>query len=353
MSLRSTRHEVGNGAAPAEANAMDEVRVSSWAELQDQLYADSWQPAIGRFRSPCAFRGVARASYGLRTSLMRLGGAYDRKEGHLLRNFRKYAHRDAVREDSPWNWLALAQHHGLPTRLLDWTFSPFVALHIATEDMDHFGHDGVVWSVDYVRSNRHLPATLRNVLEAEGSDVFTVEMLDRVARNLQDLEALAPRPFVVFLEPPSLDDRIVNQFALFSLMSRPTTRLDTWLQRHHGLCRRVVIPASLKWEVRDKLDQANITERVLYPGLDGLSRWLKRYYSPGPVSPGSSDDRSGDLRRFTRRPPDDEGRAPSSGSAPGRSSDDPSAGEEPPEGSRRGHSRGGVRHPPHGDPSGD
>jgi hypothetical protein len=43
----------------------------------------------------------------------------------------------------------------------------------------------------------------------------------------------------------------------------------------------VVIPGSLKWDVRDKLDQANITERVLYPSLDGLSRWLRRYDSPG------------------------------------------------------------------------
>lgn len=56
--------------------------------------------------------------------------------------------------------------------------------------------------------------------------------------------------------------------------------LDSWLNLHPHLWRRIIIPAALKWEIRDKLDQANITERVLFPGLDGLSRWLKRQYSP-------------------------------------------------------------------------
>src|SRR5262245_31928470 len=131
---------------------MHEVRVSSWVELQDLLYEGSWRSEIGRFRSPYAFRGMARVSPGLRTSLMRLRGTYERHEGHLLRNFRKYAHRDAVQGDSLWNWMALGQHHRLPTRLLDWTFSPFVALHLATEDLSQFGTDGVVWCMNYVRS---------------------------------------------------------------------------------------------------------------------------------------------------------------------------------------------------------
>jgi hypothetical protein len=68
------------------------------------------------------------------------------------------------------------------------------------------------------------------------------------------------------------------------MMSRATAVLDRWLAHHPDLYRRVIIPAGLKWEVRDKLDQANITERVLFPGLDGLSRWLKRHYiSRGPT----------------------------------------------------------------------
>lgn len=258
---------------------MNEIIAASWNDLTECLYEGSWKERIGRFRSSLAFRGQSDERDTLLTPLARLGGMPD-LENHLLRNFRKYSSRAVVPGDSIWNWLAVAQHHGLPTRLLDWTFSPFVAMHFATENLEEYDGDGVIWAVDYSRTNALLPDRLKQLLAEEGSDVFTAEMLGRAACTLHDFDRLSESRFVAFFEPPSLDDRIVIQFALFSLASHPRLSLESWLEDHAGTAKRVIIPAALKWEVRDKLDQANITERVLYPGLDGLSRWLKRYYTP-------------------------------------------------------------------------
>ena len=98
---------------------MEEIRVTDWSELHEQLYADSWNEKLGLHRSNFAFRGRPLATDDLATSLARLGGDARAIERPLLRHFRKYAARDAVPVDSTWNWLALAQHHALPTRLLD------------------------------------------------------------------------------------------------------------------------------------------------------------------------------------------------------------------------------------------
>jgi hypothetical protein len=275
------RTDLPSGEPPPILRIMHEHRVSTWHELVERLFADSWNPGLRRYRSPFAFRGSPYAEHRLETTLIRLGGEYRALERHLLRNFRKYAHRDVVERDSVWHWLSVAQHHGLPTRLLDWTYSPFVALHFATADIDR-RTDSVIWMVDFRRSHDLLPDRLRERLEREQSHVFTVEMLSQAIASLEGLDAVSPDPVVIFFEPPSIDDRIVNQFALFSVMSSATARLGDWLEEHPELSRKLVIPAELKWEVRDKLDQANVTERVLFPGLDGLSRWLKRQYMPGP-----------------------------------------------------------------------
>jgi hypothetical protein len=277
---------------------MQEVRVSSWVELQEAVYADSWNGRLMRHRSPFAFRGVSDARYSLVTSLSRLGDDPRAMERHLLRAFRRYAVRNVVDHDSYWYWLATGQHHGLPTRLLDWSYSPLVAMHFATADLARYDRDGVVWMIDYTVTNEALPDELRVILREEGSDVFTAELLaglsDSEARPrpggrgsdvfdvsaLEWMETRAHEPFLLFFEPPSIDDRIVQQYALFGLLSNPDSPLEDWLQDRPNAYRKIIIPADLKWEVRDKLDQANVTERTLFPGLTGLSTWLRRYYTP-------------------------------------------------------------------------
>jgi hypothetical protein len=255
-----------------------DVIVSSWLELHELLFDVPIDARLGRFRTGFVYRGLNNAAHArMTTSLMRLGGDPRDKERHLLRNLRKYAYLEVGPSQSVWYWLAVGQHHGLPTRLLDWTYSPYVALHFATTDLSQMDEDGLIWCVDVDETKAFLPRELSRILDAEGAHVFTAEFLERATATLEDLDSL-PGEFVVFMEPPSLDARIVNQFALFSLMSSPTAMMDDWLLENSTTFRRIVIPASLKWEVRDKLDKANITERVLFPGLDGLSSWLTRHY---------------------------------------------------------------------------
>jgi hypothetical protein len=254
---------------------------ASWDELQQELYGDMWDENLNRFRSSYAYRGLGDIRYKLKNSLARAIHDPRALEAHLLRNFKKYAPPGSVPYDSLWNWLSVGQHHGLPTRILDWTYSPLVALHFATSNVSHADRDGVVWCVRIPDVHESLPESFRKVLDAEGAMVFTTEMLNKVADQLRMLEQLSRDPFVWFFEPPSIDARIVNQFALFSATSDPTVAMDEWLLDKDAF-RLIRISKDLKWEVRDKLDQSNITERMLFPGLGGLSTWLTRHYSPHP-----------------------------------------------------------------------
>jgi hypothetical protein len=252
--------------------------VGSWRELDEAIADSSWTRQSRSVRPTLVWRGLARSSYSNMSSLVRLSADYAQLERHLIRNFRKYAHREAP-GPTMWDWLSLAQHHGLPTRLLDWTFSPLVALHFATASWAE--DEAVLLSVDCEGAHELLPPRLGEIYEREGSLVFTTEMLADLAPDLEAFDALSEDdPFVVFFEPPSLDERIVNQAAVLSAISDPSCHMENWMEEHPDLWRAWRIPADVKAEVRERLDQAHVNERLLMPGLDGLAAWLRRYYSP-------------------------------------------------------------------------
>jgi len=257
--------------------------VQSWNDLNDYLYDGDWDEDLRRHRPTFVYRGQADISKDLRSPLAMLGGSSE-VEKHLLRNFRRYASTYAGVYESQWMWMAMGRHHGLPTRLVDCTHSPQVALHFAVSDIGSFEKDAVIWRIDYRETNQFLPRQVQALLESEGSDMLTVEMLDQLAKTLVDWDGLSKDAMLAFWEPPSLDDRIVNQYAVFALLSNRDAHLDEWLVRHPKCYSRIRVPAKLKWEIRDRLDQANVTERILFPGLDGLCMWLKRYYSPRSAS---------------------------------------------------------------------
>jgi hypothetical protein len=238
---------------------------------------------------------MSNADWPLKTSLERLGSAPERVEQAALRAFGRYAPVGTVSLNSEWDRLAVAQHNGLPTRVLDWTVSPLVAAHFATEEKEYRSGpkaaNGVIWcvNVDNVRDNL-LPKEMRNDLYAEKAYVYNVPLLDsRYPQMVKfDDTIRSSGELMIFFEPPSIDARIQNQFGILSAMNGPGKidgkSHDDYLrkcsQADPNLVLRIVIAKAAKAEIRDMLDLNNIMERMLFPGLPGLCDWLCRYYAP-------------------------------------------------------------------------
>lgn len=262
-----------------------EIVVRSLGEFVDVVTPSEPDPQTGRRRDTGVYRGSSDASSPLLTTLDRLGGdsrlhAKADLEEHILRNFIRYSrpHLDEARPHNDWEMLITAQHHGVPTRLLDWTYSPLVAAFFATRPRhDRADRDRAVWRLAWQRVHRQ----------------FTFPAL---ALLIEDLDKLSPesrpftpwklfvakngRAFACMIEPPSLDARIVAQAATFTLTSCTTQSLDAFLESH-GLgdtLTKYVIPAADVASVRDQLDLVGIDERRLFPDLDGVASAIQRYY---------------------------------------------------------------------------
>lgn len=250
-----------------------------WSIVSEQKY----RKGIDRYRSSYLYRGLPNVCYALETSLARDCGdkGFDLEEA-ILRNFTKYAFMEGAKDiDSVWDQLAIGQHHGLPTRLLDWTYSPLTALHFATsgEPFSKMQEDDcVLWAIDIDEMNSLLPEAYRKKLRERKAHLFTVEMMDEMTGSIGQYDDDMHGDAMVLLEPPSIDQRIVNQYSYFSVTSRGMGSIEGFLEMKTSKTIKYVIDKSIKWRIRDMLDQLNINERIMYPGLDGIASWLKRRY---------------------------------------------------------------------------
>ena len=262
------------------------IRVIDVKQLNDltPLITDQdWRPDLNRYRSWHVYRGMSDVSFRLTTSLWRncreKSGAL---EMAILKNFTKYAAReDPSIEKSVWRQMILGQHHGLPTRLLDWSHSSLIALHFAvTEaDMDDMEtHDSVVWRIDMTELHAMLPDKYIQVLRANRTNIFSVDMLAQTAPTPELYDRDMGDHSMVVIEPPSIDMHIINQYSFFSVIPEGIRDPEDFLDKNTHNTEKYVIRREIRWRVRDMLDQQNISERIVYPGLDGLSRWIGRHY---------------------------------------------------------------------------
>ena len=260
------------------------------------------------------FRGQTKllsAGYSLKPSIGRYGDLMSKslfERDELERNVLEVFGNHLVRHvqhlpRNEWEALAIAQHHGLPTRFMDWTENPLVALYFAVREttIDKGGApmDSAVYVLisdpprysDFTRSQRKSVSPVgdlatRSVHEELGYAEFGVDELEdeeggsvEVDEEEESSDADAdetsqvPLPFEitknVVYHPPHISPRIPTQDSVLLACHRPFEALEDheWLE--------IVIRHDGHDELRRRLDQYGVFDRQLFPGLDGIAKWLR------------------------------------------------------------------------------
>ncbi|MCR5342507.1 MAG: FRG domain-containing protein [Butyrivibrio sp.] len=259
------------------------VKISDMSSLFSMISEQDFRSDLGRYRNLFVYRGQPNSEFKLVTSLMR--NCKDMRkmlEPCILRNFTKYAALEEPSiERSVWRQMIFGQHHGLPTRLLDWSYSPLIALHFSTSEFDMnqmSQHDSAVWRIDIHEIHALLPEKYKKESERLSNTVFSVDMMQDVCASLEMYDSDMGDRSMVIIEPPSVDRRIVNQYSFFSVIPSAMNDIEGFLDKNTKNTYKYIIDKELRWQIRDMLDHQNISERIVYPGLDGLSRWLGRHY---------------------------------------------------------------------------
>lgn len=271
---------------------IEEKPIESLGDFLDNVTPTEVDSSSGRLRDYAVYRGEADDGHPLLTSLDKLGGVGPphtkaHLEEHILRNFGRYS-RPYLQQPyvSDWELLVIAQHHGLPTRLLDWTYSPLVAAHFATLRSSP-GGNRVVWKLNWKQVHERFRLRPVAFLVQDLDDTLQEQGIKSLWDLFHSTDRTGEKAFACMLEPPALDARIVAQAATFTLCSDKTRSFDHVLSDlglRHAL-KRYVIPAGRVDYIRDQLDLCGIDERRLFPDLDGVAAEMKRYYSASLVPP--------------------------------------------------------------------
>ncbi len=279
----------------------EERQFSSWADLAAALTTD----ALSEHRY---YRGTL-PEWDLETSLERALNDWGlplsdapRAEWALLRDFKRgflpVAEYAPPHDDDVVGWLALMQHHGAPTRLLDWTYSPFVAAYFAVEALLSVRRStrAVVWAIPC--SAFDSPGDLVSPPAAK-------ELIQKFCDH-RDGESFSglffkhdPRlSFVLPVNPSVLNQRLIIQQGVFLAPGNVTIPFMQNLEAAatcaaDGQPIKYIIDRSAIRDAMHHLRRMNMTRASLFPGLDGYAqnlRLLTRFYGKDVVYTGTEKD---------------------------------------------------------------
>ena len=228
--------------------------------------------------SPLWFRGSTDKAYNLVPSLAREPFQLE-QERALINTFKQNAVQFIVeRPQSEWEWLFLARHHSVPTRLLDWTESPLIGLYFATHSIDKVDKndkkDGSLWVLFPTKLNEEANIMLpdnRDLPIFEDNNEHLINYLPTKLAS-ERLTQLTPAAGIAVRH----SKRMQAQRSVFAVTHRDQTPLENvGTGKHVG---RYVIPSSCKQKIREQLDILKIDRLSVFPELDNAARLARRSF---------------------------------------------------------------------------
>lgn len=238
--------------------------ITSIRQLIDLLKNDTPE------NEPVWFRGQGDAGWPLQCSLARYGGL--EREMPLIKRFEQNAlPHMAARPQNEWEWLFVMQHHGLPTRLLDWTESALVGLYFAVNDPspDAEQNAGALWALLPMGLNKH--SKIESRYEGDIPGFGDDEHLDQYLPSAVEKQKIqfGPVAAIALRNTP----RIQMQQGVFTVNHKELTALD--IDGGGDYVWRYVIPPDAKAELRRELRILNITKLALFPELPNVAQHAK------------------------------------------------------------------------------
>ena len=242
----------------------------SIGELIDHILTDVF---LGR--KPLWFRGQRSATWSVEPSIWR---QYDTdSERNFTNRFRSRAatrYQTLPDYDNDAIWLSLMQHYGLPTRLLDWTRSPLIAVYFAVEEYLYEARsqfeDACIWILD--------PHALNKLEWGENiTPSIDAHMCEDMLRPAFSHRADETNKVMAVMAAEQ-DMRMFVQQGCFTIHSNQAP-LNS-LEGSEKFLEKVIIPAECIWFVAQQVDVAGFRKGDIYPDLGNLAIELRTFYPP-------------------------------------------------------------------------